>query len=54
MDWAVQEPVLAAEAERLGFEYIQVSDLKADNKMIIVTTAPIIDSEGNISSVLGV
>ncbi len=89
MDWAVQEPVLAAEAERLGFEYIQVSDLngdtwqpdaevyniadkpnfqislagetyvttplnsEADNKMIIVTTAPIIDSEGNIAGVLG-
>ena len=22
MDWAVQEPILTAEAERLGFEYI--------------------------------
>lgn len=30
MDWAVQEPILTAEAERLGFEYMQVSDLNGD------------------------
>lgn len=89
MDRAVQEPVLEAEAKRLGFEYIQVSDVngdtwqpnadsyniadkpnfqvslageayvtppinsEADNKMIMVTTAPIIDSQGNINGVLG-
>ena len=89
MDRTLQEPVLEAEAERLGFEYIQVSDVngdtwqpdaeiyniadkpnfqitlagetyvttplnsEADQKMIIVTTAPIIDSQGNITGVLG-
>lgn len=30
MDWSVQEPVVVAEAERLGFERIQISDLNGD------------------------
>ncbi len=30
MDWSKQEPVIAAEAKRLGFERIQVSDLNGD------------------------
>ena len=41
----MQEPVLAAEAERLGFEYIQVSDLKADICENKITIKSACDSE---------
>lgn len=33
MDWGIQEPVIIAEAKRLGFERIQVSDLNGDTRL---------------------
>ncbi|MDE6636396.1 MAG: hypothetical protein K2K09_07325, partial [Lachnospiraceae bacterium] len=33
MDWSMQEPVIIAEAKRLGFERIQVSDLNGDTRL---------------------
>lgn len=89
MDWEEQEPVAVAEAERLGYKRIQISDMtgdthvpgqdvfnlaersnfiagsggettitipvpsEADQTMIMVATAPIIDTEGEIKGVIG-
>ncbi len=33
MDWSIQEPVIIAETERLGFERIQVSDVNGDTHL---------------------
>ncbi len=89
MDWSIQEPILVSEAERLGYERIQVSSpdgttrvpgkepfslsdkdnfknalsgvtniatplfSESDNKLIIIITTPIIDSNGTILGVIG-